>query len=557
VQLVAPRAQEKGLELTYVVEDSVPASLVGDAARVRQILLNLLSNAVKFTAAGEVDVAVSATALGAERYEVHFAVRDTGIGIASDRFDRLFQSFSQVDASTTRRYGGTGLGLAISRRLAELMGGRIWAESEVGKGSTFHFTIVAEAAPPAAGVPSPDLASVLAGKRVLIVDDNRTNRRILQLQVEKWGLLARETDSPVQALEWIRQGDPYDLALLDYQMPGMDGLALARAIRQLPGSRSLALILLSSIGQALPVGSEEAGFAAVLSKPVRLSTLQDRLCEILAGRPGAASPTVGGSPGEPAPGALRILVAEDNPANQQVALRLLERLGHDADLAASGREVLARLERSAYDVILMDVQMPEMDGLEATRAICARWPAGERPRIVAMTAEAMEGDRQACLAAGMDDYIVKPVRLDRLGRALAQCRHLASHGGAAESAAAPASPVTLDHRVLRELQGELGGADALREIITTFVDGSPRFLAAMREAAARNDTSGMRQAAHALKSSSAMLGAVALSTQCEALERDSRAGVVVDAVARAAAVEDLYRRVTRVLEAEAASLGRP
>ena len=557
VQLVAPKAQEKGLELTYVVEDSVPASLVGDAARVRQILLNLLSNAIKFTPAGEVDVVVSATPLEDRRHEVHFAVRDTGIGIAPDRFDRLFQSFSQVDASTTRRYGGTGLGLAISKRLAELMGGRIWAESEVGKGSTFYFTIAAEAAPSEPAAPSPDVASVLAGKRILIVDDNRTNRRILQLLVEKWGLKARETESPAQALEWIRQGDPYDLALLDYQMPGMDGVALARAIRELPGSRSPALILLSSIGQTLALGPDEASFAAVLSKPVRLSTLQDRLCEILGGSPDAAALPSGSSADQRAGGPLRILVAEDNPANQQVAVRLLERLGHRADLAASGREVLERLSGSAYDAILMDVQMPEMDGLEATRAICARWPAGVRPRIIAMTAEAMEGDRQACLAAGMDDYLVKPVRLDRLDRALAQCRHA---GGPRDRtkppAAGPADPAgaPLDHRVLRELQAELGGADELRQIIATFVDGSPRLVAAMRDAAARNDASGMGQAAHALKSSSAMLGAMTLSTRCEELERDSRAGVVGDAAARVAAIEDLYGAVMAALGAEAGRL---
>jgi signal transduction histidine kinase/DNA-binding response OmpR family regulator len=555
VQLVAPRAQEKHLELTSLVEDSVPASLVGDAARVRQILLNLLSNAVKFTPTGEVDVTVSATPLPDGRHEVRFAVRDTGIGIASDRFDRLFRSFSQVDASTTRRYGGTGLGLVISKRLAELMGGRIWAESEVGKGSTFCFTIVAASAPPQRDNASADPVSVLAGKRVLIVDDNRTNRRILQLQVEKWGLHARETESPAQALEWIRQGDPYDLALLDYQMPGMDGISLAKAIRRLPGSRSPALILLSSIGQALPVEPGEAGFSAVLSKPVRLSVLQDRLCEILGGPVGAVLPAAGPPRDEAAPAPLRILVAEDNPANQQVALRLLERLGHHADLAASGSEVLARLAGTAYDVILMDVQMPEMDGLEATRAICARWPAGERPRIIAMTAEAMEGDRQACLAAGMDDYVVKPVRLDRLGRALAQCRRLTGPGSATgPSTAAPPSPPTLDHRALRELEAELGSAEALREVVATFVDGSPRFLAAMREAAARDDASGMGRAAHALKSSSAMLGAMALSARCGELERDGRAGSVDDAVARVAAIEALCRAASHALEAEVSGL---
>jgi signal transduction histidine kinase/CheY-like chemotaxis protein len=553
-QLVAPRAQEKRLELACLVEDSVPAALIGDAARVRQILVNLLSNAVKFTPAGEIDVTVSGTTLEAQRHEIHFTVRDTGIGIPPDRFHRLFQSFSQVDASTTRRYGGTGLGLAISKRLAELMGGRIWAESEVGKGSTFHFTIVAEAAPPMADVPSPRFASALAGKRVLIVDDNRTNRRILELQMEKWGLRARETESPAQALAWIRQGDPYDLALVDYQMPEMDGIALAREIRRLPGGRSLALVLLSSIGQTLPVGPGEGDFAAVLSKPVKLSTLQDRLCEILGDQPGAMPPPPEARPDQAAPPPLRILVAEDNTANQQVALRLLERLGHQAELAASGRDVLERLAQSTYDVILMDVQMPVMDGLEATRAICARWPAGERPRIIAMTAEAMETDRQACLAAGMDDYVVKPVRLERLSRALAQVRHVTSRvDGSAPSPVDSQSPVDL--RVLRELGSELGGAEELLEVIRTYLDGSRRFLVTLRNAAARNDAAGLRQAAHALKSSSAMLGATALSDQCEELEQASRSGTVVDAVARVAAIEALYRAVALALEARVAPLG--
>jgi signal transduction histidine kinase/CheY-like chemotaxis protein len=537
MQLVAPKAQEKRLELTCLVEDAVPATLLGDPARVRQILLNLLSNAVKFTAAGEVDLTVSATPLGDERHEIHFAVRDTGIGIAADRFDRLFQSFSQVDASTTRRYGGTGLGLAISKRLTELMGGRIWAESEVGKGSTFHFTIAAESAPTLADAPWLDLAALLAGKRVLIVDDNRTNRRILRLQMEKWGLRARETESPAQALEWIRQGDPYDLALVDYQMPDMDGIALARAIRELPAARPIALVLLSSAGQALAAETGAAGFATVLSKPVKLSLLQDRLAEILGGRAGPM-PAPPGPPAEPPVAApLRILVAEDNPANQQVALRLLERLGHHAELAGSGRETLERLARSAYDAILMDVQMPEMDGLETTRAICARWPAGERPRIIAMTAEAMAEDRQACLAAGMDDYVVKPVRLERLARALAECRRRASPDAA------------LDQGVLRELEADLGGAEALRQVLAAYLDGTPRFLATLRDAAARDDAPRMAQAAHALKSSSAMLGATALAARCEELERDGRAGRVADAVGRVAALEALYGAVAAALMA--------
>jgi signal transduction histidine kinase/CheY-like chemotaxis protein len=557
LQLVAARAQEKGLEVTYVLDDTVPAALRGDSGRLRQVLVNLLSNAVKFTPAGEVGVAVSATPLDAPALEVHFAVRDTGIGIPPDRFDRLFRSFSQVDASTTRRYGGTGLGLAISRRLAELMGGRIWAESEVGKGSTFHFTIVAEAAPPLAAA-APGGTAALAERRLLIVDDNHTNRRILKLQAEKWGLHARDTASPAEALEWVRRGDPYDVALLDYQMPEMDGIALARAIRDLPGLRAPALILLSSIGHSLAAERAEALFAAILSKPLRLSQLQDRLCEIV-GVSDAVPLAPAQSPEPPVTSAsLRILVAEDNPANQVVARRLLERLGYRADVAATGREALERVARSPYDVILMDVQMPEMDGLEATRAICARWPSGERPRIIAMTAEAMEGDRETCLAAGMDDYVVKPVSLDRLGRALRQCRPLARGQPApaphplAEAPRALADvPAALDGEVLRQLGQELGGAGALRQVIASFLDGSPPLLAALREAAARADARALQAIAHTLKSSSAMLGARGLSTQCAELERLGRAGAVSDAVARAETIAALYAAVARALEAEA------
>jgi CheY-like chemotaxis protein len=244
-------------------------------------------------------------------------------------------------------------------------------------------------------------------------------------------------------------------------------------------------------------------------------------------------------------------VAEDNPANQQVALRLLERLGHHADLAASGREVLERLAQATYDVIFMDVQMPEMDGLEATRAICAKWSAGQRPRIIAMTAEAMEGDRQACLRAGMDDYVVKPVSLDRLGRALAPCRPVAGHGDATAPSTGSAGVAPLDRRVLGALQADLGGVDALRQVIATFLDGTPRFLAALRDAAARNDASGIGQAAHAIKSSSAALGAMALSARCGELERLVRTGAVVDGAAEVAAIEALYAAVTRAFEAEA------
>jgi signal transduction histidine kinase/CheY-like chemotaxis protein/HPt (histidine-containing phosphotransfer) domain-containing protein len=553
LQLVARKAQEKGVELTGFIEPMTPSVFLTDAGRLRQILVNLLGNAVKFTDAGEVGVTVAAAPLGGSRWEIHFAVRDTGVGIPADRLDRLFKSFSQVDVSTTRRYGGTGLGLAICKRLSELMGGRIWVESEPAKGSTFHFTVTAAAAdaPPA----SRPLARAveLAGKRVLIVDDNATNRRMLRLQLETWGIFSRDTESPAQALEWIRQGDPYDLALLDYQMPGMDGIALAREIHAVPRDPSLPLILLSSVPQPLAADQRPPAFTAVLGKPVKLSLLYASLLDAMGtGRAsGEAEPAPSPPPAvRPTDAVLNVLLAEDNEVNRRVALRMLERLGYTADVAANGREVLERLERSVYDVVLMDVQMPEMDGLETSRAICRRWPESRRPRIIAMTAEAMEGDRETCIAAGMDDYIAKPVNLELLRRALDACRPLATRRLVTEAASVPsANSESLNRSVLHELREQLGDAESVHKVVTTFLHSTPGLLAALREAAGKGDATEVRRAAHTLKSSSAMLGARALSLACEELERLSRLGDVADAPARVAALEALYVDVRPKLEA--------
>jgi signal transduction histidine kinase/CheY-like chemotaxis protein len=551
LQLVAPKVLERNLELTSVVEDTTPATLVGDAGRVRQILVNLLSNAVKFTPAGEIGVTVAARRLEGTRHEIHFTVRDTGVGIPNDRFDRLFKSFSQVDASTTRRYGGTGLGLAICKRLSEEMGGRIWVESEVGKGSAFHFTILAEAVDVPKDVERASGAPELAGRRVLIVDDNRTNRRILRLQTEKWGMVARETDSAIEALEWIRRGDPFDVALLDYQMPEMDGVALTNEIRKLKGAESLAIVLLTSIGRPLSEHGD-AGYAAVLSKPLRLSQLHDRLLEIIEGPREQAPRAASSPPIPPTPAAtpLRILVAEDNPVNQRVALRLLERLGYAADVVGDGRAVLERLERTAYDVVLMDVQMPVMNGLEASRAICARWPPERRPRIIAMTAEAMPGDRESCLGAGMDDYLVKPVRLEELARALGE--HRAAPGRRPSGYEAPnAIETAIDHAVLDQIREDLGSG-TVREVIEEFLKSSPSLIATLREAAARGDAPAIRAVAHNMKGTSATLGAVALSRRCAELESSTGSSGVADAPAQVAAIEAIYAAARKALESEVA-----
>jgi signal transduction histidine kinase/DNA-binding response OmpR family regulator len=557
LQLVAPKVAGTDIELTYALDDAMPRLVVGDAARLRQVLVNLLANAIKFTPAGEVGVTVSARPLEGSRREVHFTVHDTGIGIPKDRFDRLFKIFSQVDVSTTRRYGGTGLGLAISKRLSELMGGRIWAESEPGKGSTFHFTIVADEVEALERADANGEQPELAGKRVLIVDDNASNRLLLKLQTGRWGMRARDTNSPAVALEWIVQGDPFDVALLDYQMPDMDGITLAREIRAVRGAQAPVLILLSSTGQSLASAHADAGFAAGLSKPLRLSHLRDRLLETIGDQcdtSAGAVPPVARDVGSPVP--LRILLAEDNAINQKVALGLLERLGYRADVVGDGRQALKRLDHAAYDVILMDVQMPEMDGLEASRAICARWAASERPRIIAMTAEAMQGDRDKCLAAGMDDYIVKPVTLDRLAAALAKCQPLAA-ATAPEAAAAPpveqqriAAGIALDRDVLDQLREDLGGTAALREVIRSFLDQTPSVLSALRDAAARADVPSIRRAAHMIKGTSSILGARELSEQCAEIERVGQTGCIADAGSRVIAVETSYRTIEAALKTE-------
>ncbi|HEY3200881.1 MAG TPA: PAS domain S-box protein, partial [Actinomycetes bacterium] len=366
LELVAASASSKGLDLAYLLDQRLPGAIVGDEARLRQILTNLLNNAIKFTDTGEVVVSVDGEVLESgegeirREYKLHFVVRDSGIGIPQDRLSRLFESFSQVDASTTRRYGGTGLGLAISKRLSELMGGTTWVESRVGEGSSFHVTIHAEQAPALAPNHEHGAPPQLHGRRVLIVDDNATNRHILVRQAESWGMLARDTASPTLALEWIRQGDPFDLAILDMQMPEMDGVTLAEEIRRYRDAREVPLVMLTSLGSwgELRRGVE---FAASLTKPIRPSQLYDTLMSVFGATPVAVqAPAPREGPverlAERVP--LRILVVEDNVVNQQLALLLLRKLGYRADVTADGLEALQALEHEPYDVVLMDVQMP-------------------------------------------------------------------------------------------------------------------------------------------------------------------------------------------------------
>jgi GAF domain-containing protein/CheY-like chemotaxis protein len=433
LDILAPTAAKKDLELVYAIDEDLPVALVGDAGRLRQIVLNLLSNAVKFTDSGEVLVTVGGTQLpatrrgGAARWEIRVDVRDTGIGIPAEAMNRLFQSFSQVDASIARRYGGTGLGLAISRRLAELMDGTLTAESTgiPGEGSMFCLVARMPIAAPDAVTPIRQrrVEADLSGRRVLIVDDNATNRRILVAQTTKWGMVPRETGSPAEALRWLDAGERFDVILSDLLMPEMDGVEFAsRASQPADGQAARPpIVILSSVGVR---DRDESKLAGWLAKPVKPSALHDTIATILLGAV-AAQPLPAASKHRDDAGAkplgerhpLRILLAEDNAVNQKLALRLLSQMSYTAEVAGDGQQAIDALERDEFDVVLMDVQMPELDGLEATRRIRKRWP-DRKLQIVAMTANAMAGDREACLAAGMNDYISKPIRPAELTAAL-------------------------------------------------------------------------------------------------------------------------------------------
>jgi PAS domain S-box-containing protein len=468
MDLLAPKAAEKGLELGYFIESPTPLTVKGDITRLRQILVNLLSNSIKFTEQGEVIVSVKSVTLPIDpqemgnedrKYQIQFSVKDTGIGIAADKMGRLFKPFSQVDASTTRQYGGTGLGLIISRRLSEMMSGTMWVESDgqVGgyppadwqvnrptdghpeQGSNFYFSVVVSAtASHTDTYPLSYSESQLIGIRLLIVDDNATNRKILTLQTKAWGMHSRAAKSGNEALEWLHRGERFDIAIIDMQMPQMNGMTLATEIQNLPQCRNLPLIMLTSLGKVKVVNVGQ-NFARFLNKPVRQSQLYDTLVRVLNKqsikdlKPAPTlTPKLNPKLAENLP--LRILLAEDNLVNQKVAIRILDRMGYRADIVANGLEVLEALQRQSYDVVLMDLQMPEMDGLEATRRIIQDWETisnnrddgsqlrrKQRPRIIAMTANAMHGDRETCLAVGMDDYVSKPIAIEELIAALKRC----------------------------------------------------------------------------------------------------------------------------------------
>ncbi|MCC6457612.1 MAG: response regulator [Caldilineaceae bacterium] len=423
LDLLAPQAANKGLELGYWIDENVPSTIVGDATRLRQILVNLVANAVKFTDKGEVWVMVSLAQRPDEQVELRFAVQDTGIGISQQQIPQLFTAFSQLDSSTTRRYGGTGLGLAISHRLAELMGGRMGVESEVGFGSTFYFTVLAnvvEGSPVAAQHPALEL---LKGRRVLIVEAGERMRAVLTRYAQRWQMSWIEAASVQAAMRLVEKRQDWDVAVIDMDLPDGEGLTLVRELSARPSLQGRPIVLLAARNHLnIRQRAEAAGARTYLYKPLKPDDLLAALSVSLGGKlPAAArASSFDRTLGSEHP--LQILLAEDNVVNQKVALLLLDRLGYRADVAASGQEVVEAVQRQQYDVILMDVHMPEMDGIEATRRIFAMLPSAERPYVIAMTAAAMQEDRERCRAVGMQGFISKPVKVEELVRALVQAR---------------------------------------------------------------------------------------------------------------------------------------
>jgi CheY-like chemotaxis protein/HPt (histidine-containing phosphotransfer) domain-containing protein len=543
LSLLAESAQRKGLELACRLSEDLPAAVRADPGRLRQILTNLVGNAVKFTEQGEVVVAVDVAGVLEDVVHVRFEVRDTGIGIPQAAQAALFEPFQQADASTTRRYGGTGLGLAICRQLVSLMGGEIGCESDEGRGSRFFFSVPlerlpAEASPAHAADAAPDM-------RVLVVDDNATNREILQHRLLSWGARTGVASDGAAALRELERaakaGAAYGVALLDMHMPGMDGLALARAIRARAELGAPRVLLLTSLATVDEGELRGAGIELQLTKPVRLAELR-RAFEQVAGRlpPGSFA-----SERQPASSPLRglVLLVEDNPVNQEVATEMARSLGCEVHLAEDGAQALEIIGHARYDAILMDCHMPRMDGFAATRAIRSGERGGTRTPIVALTANAMEGDRESCLEAGMDDYLPKPFDRDQLRTVLA--RWLPKAPADADAWV----PEVLDETVLdgiRALNRARGDVIVAR-VVSAYLATAPGQIDEIRASLAGGDAEALRFVAHALKSSSGNVGARGLRDLARGLEEAARAGELGRAKDLAERLEEEWSRVRRSL----------
>jgi len=550
------RAHQKGLELALNIAPQIPDAVVGDPARLRQVITNLVSNAIKFTASGEVVVNVDVEGESEHRLTLHFAVKDTGIGIPSDRRQHIFEAFAQADASTTRQFGGTGLGLAISSRLVDLMGGRVWVESEVGRGSTFHF--LAEfgrySGPPLA--PAGFEPEALQEMPVLVVDDNGTNRKILERMLTGWRMQPTVTDGGEAALKTMesrlsRGGGAFPLVILDAHMPGMDGFEVARRIKANPRLASATILMLSSADHRRLAADPDLGITVFLVKPVRQSELLDAIVTALGKSQVLPSSAVASPETKRSARSLHVLLAEDNPVNQKLAVALLEKRGHRVTTAKTGREAVEAAANARFDLVLMDIQMPEMGGIEATQRIRAHERAtGGHIMIVALTAHAMADDRDRCLAAGMDGYLSKPIRRQELFDLIEKL----VPAGEARAEESPVSPIAdqdaiLDHGALMTSVG--GDTELVGDLVQLFRESTPGIVADIEAALARGDSRAVADAAHRLRGSAGALGGREAAAIAHALEMSAKDSDLTKASALAA---ELRHRLDR-LELAFAALG--
>ncbi len=553
--LLAVRAREKHLELLAEVTPEVPRGVRGDPTRLRQVLMNLIGNAIKFTEQGEVVVSVTTALVSDDAVQLRFGVRDTGIGIAPEHLATVFREFTQADSTMTRRYGGTGLGLAISQRLVRLMGGNIEVTSEVGRGSEFSFTLTFL---PEMGIPrSAAGVAALGGRRMLLVDDNETNRRILREMLGAEGVQVDEASTAAEGLEALRRSvqkhTPYHLAILDVQMPDMDGFQLATAVRGEPALKSTRLMMLTSAGQRGDgERCRELGIRGYLTKPLSRADLLEALGTVLAGpSEDAGTPevvtrhTIAESRRT-----LRVLLAEDNPVNQQVAVAMLVKRGHQVHVSSNGREAVDAVRERDYDVVLMDIQMPEMDGFEATQAIRAL-PKGEDLPIIGLTAHALSGERERCLSRGMTEYLAKPFKAHEL---FALVEATAERPASAPVEPPPDLAPPVDLEGFRTTLREAGAEQALYSIVDTFVRQAPDRLATLAGAVAGGDGAEIAKAAHVYRGAAATIGARGLAELLERVENTARAGDVAAAREVFESVMPVAHEVTEYLRQQRASL---
>ncbi|HKW88515.1 MAG TPA: response regulator, partial [Candidatus Acidoferrales bacterium] len=556
MKLLGHLAHRKNLELAWQTSVDVPEWLVGDCGRLRQMLVNLVGNAIKFTERGEVVVSIGLESSAKDSVDLHFRVTDTGIGIPADKQELIFGAFTQADGSTTRKYGGTGLGLAITQRLALLQGGRLWVESKLGKGSAFHFTL-------RLGLPDGDLASLstpdadaLRDLRVLVVDDNQTNRQILVQLVKNWRMVPQEAEGGKQALQLLEraqsEGNPFHIAILDAQMPEMDGFSLARRIHEDSRFSATSAIMLSSSARPEETSQlHDFGISAYLIKPAEPSELLDAISNTVA--KGASLPPSLPPSSSPeiihhASSGLKILLAEDNAVNRQLATRLLEKRGHAVVAVNDGRQALDAVEREKFHLVLMDVQMPEMDGLEATRVIRKKEKStGEHLPVIAVTAHVMKGDREKCLEAGSDDYVSKPIQAAELYSAIDRVQKPAhdSHTSSAGPEATSSVPPFVPEDLLEHFQGD---RDLLAEIIRLFRDEAASLLRSLREAVQNRDASAISRTSHTLKGSIGNFGSGPAFQASKKMDEIARTGDAAGAGALLPQLEFEIERLQTALE---------